>query len=133
MQSPADAIHFARSRCEEYHAGKALPFVVVLARGVVGYVALQRCEASEFHELVYAISPAMRGLGIGAGAVRLLLSELTKLEICPRIIAKTEASNAPSNKLLSRLGFRATASSECGLLFWQLPTHRAEPQLTALG
>jgi RimJ/RimL family protein N-acetyltransferase len=56
-------------------------------------------------EIGYGLVPARRGQGLGTAAVAALLTELRSRTDIGAVVARTDAGNLPSRRLLERLGF----------------------------
>ena len=61
-------------------------------------------------EIGYGLAAPSRGRGLGTAAVRLLLDWLGEQPDVRRVVARTEATNAASRALLTRLGFAVDAA-----------------------
>ncbi|MEM9972131.1 MAG: GNAT family N-acetyltransferase [Pseudomonadota bacterium] len=72
--------------------------------GLCGFKGLPTPEGSV--EIGYGVASEHRGRGYATEAVRLLIAEARKLQV-QVIIAETEASNLPSERVLERNQFRA--------------------------
>lgn len=84
-----------------YDDGDEWPLAIIhRGWGFVGCVHLILADDLGF--LFYWLSPDFRGLGIASHACALLLENLPDLRAC---YAKVYADNAPSRRLLERLGF----------------------------
>jgi GNAT superfamily N-acetyltransferase len=87
-----------------------LTWLVVDADGaVIGEVGTKAPpDGSGTVEIGYGLAGPSRGQGLGSAAVATLLAWLDEQPDIRRVVARVEAANEPSWRLLERLGFHAT-------------------------
>ena len=86
---------------------------------LVGDLALKVSESDlREAEVGFTLAPAYQGLGYGTEALRALLGFAVRTVGLRRVVAVTDALNAPAAALLERVGMRRGAHSEEGLLSW---------------
>lgn len=59
-------------------------------------------------DIAYVLSPKAWGHGVAETATRLMIDELIRDHGVTRLVADTDQANAPSQRLLARLGFKQT-------------------------
>ena len=81
-------------------------WLVVDGDAVVGDCGLAgRPDDDGDQEIGYGLAPAARGQGLATEAVAVLCTWLEQQPEVHRVVAEVEVGNAPSQRLLSRLGF----------------------------
>ncbi len=86
---------------------------------LVGDLALKVSESDPREaEVGFTLAPAYQGLGYGTEALRALLGFAVRTVGLRRVVAVTDALNAPAATLLERVGMRRETHSEEGLLSW---------------
>jgi RimJ/RimL family protein N-acetyltransferase len=80
-------------------------WLVVDGDEVVGDCGLAGGLEHGEQEIGYGLTPAARGQGLGTEAVAVLCAWLEQQPGVRRVVAEVEVGNAPSQRLLARLGF----------------------------
>ena len=121
---PEAASFLERIRADQ-DAGETVHWVVCLRqdRTPIGTVGFYRGFDGGAGELGYVLAPAYRGRGLAGEAAAAACSHGFDGLGLARIVAWTEPANAPSRRLLERLGFR-----EDGLVDGRLRYRRERPQ-----
>lgn len=92
-----------------YAASSGMWFAVCLGGEAIGYVCFH--EENGFMDVGYCFLSAFHGCGYASESISALLELLSSIGIT-RFSAGTALDNAPSVKLLNRLGFRLTGTEE---------------------
>lgn len=92
---------------EDGRAGNTIHWLIFRGDTLIGVCGFYRGFADATGEVGYALREAHRGQGFMSEAVRALIRFAGEGLGLRRVIADTAPSNAPSVRLLTRLGFRA--------------------------
>lgn len=110
---PAAAAVLRRIRADQ-NAGETLHWVIcLLGDGTpIGTVGFYRGFTGGAGELGYVLAPAYRGRGLAGEAAAAACAHGFEGLGLERIVAWTEPGNAPSRRLLVRLGFREDGTAD---------------------
>ena len=110
-QNAQEAAEMQEKINADYQAGSSIHWAIVrkATAEVVGTLGFYRGFANDVGELGCVLKPALRGQGLMAEAMKLVIDfGLRQMELA-QITAITTQSNVPAIALLARLGFRKTA------------------------
>jgi RimJ/RimL family protein N-acetyltransferase len=77
---------------------------------LLGDIGIFLSEDGRSGEIGFTLAPSAQGRGIATEAVRAALHLFFHLTSASRVLGITDARNAPSLRLLQRVGFRLTAT-----------------------